>query len=84
MVVMMAGIRISKEIFAIGVLMSLKPSLKHDRKHVLRLLRLETRLKAWSHIVVTVAEYVCDDAPKMILKLSTDRLQVFLVKDPYM
>ena len=39
-VVMIAGIHILQEIFAIDVLRALKPSLKHDRKHVLRLLRL--------------------------------------------
>ena len=32
------------------------------------------------HIVVTIVEYVCDYAPKMILKLPTQRLQVFHVK----
>ena len=39
-VVMIAGIHISQEIFAIDILIALKPSLEHDRKHVLRLLRL--------------------------------------------
>ena len=37
---MIAGIHISQEIFAIDTWTALKPSLKHDRKHVLRLLRL--------------------------------------------
>ena len=40
MVVIIAGIHILQEIFAIDVLRALKPSLKHDRKHVLRLLRI--------------------------------------------
>ena len=37
---MIAGIHISQEMFAIVMLIALKPSLEHDRKHVLRLLRL--------------------------------------------
>ena len=37
-VVMIAGIHISQEIFEINLLSALKPSLEHDRKHVLRLL----------------------------------------------
>ena len=37
---MIAGIRISQDIFAINMLTALKPSLEHDRKHVLRLLQL--------------------------------------------
>ena len=39
-IVMIAGIHISQEIFAIDMLTALKPSLEHDCKHVLRLLRL--------------------------------------------
>ena len=39
-VVMIAGIHISQEIFAIDMLAALKPSLEHDCKHVLRLLPL--------------------------------------------
>ena len=39
-VVVMAGIPTSQEIFAIGVLTALRPSLKHDSKHILGLLRL--------------------------------------------
>ena len=39
-VVMIAGIRILQELFAIDMLTALKPSLEHDRKHVLRLSRL--------------------------------------------
>ena len=37
---MIAGIHISQEIFAIDMLTVLKPSLEHDRKRVLQLLRL--------------------------------------------
>ena len=37
---MMTGIHISQEIFAIDMLRALKPSLEHDRKYVLRILRL--------------------------------------------
>ena len=33
---MIAGINISQQIFAIDMFTTLKPSLKHDRKHVLR------------------------------------------------
>ena len=53
---MIAGIHILQEIFAIDVLMALKPSLKHDRKHVLRLLRLygdqALQLVFWLVIVI--------------------------------
>ena len=37
---MITGVYISQEMFANGVLTALKPSLEHDRKYVLRLLRL--------------------------------------------
>ena len=37
---MIACIYISQEIFAIDMLIALKSSLEHGRKHVLRLLRL--------------------------------------------
>ena len=40
MAVLIAGIHISQELFAIDMLTALKSSLKHDRKHVLRLLQL--------------------------------------------
>ena len=44
-VVMMTSIHISQEIFAIDVLRAFKPSLEHDYKDVVRLLRLyEARL----------------------------------------
>ena len=39
--VMMAGIHILQGVFAVDMLTGLKPSLEHDRKHVLRLLRLD-------------------------------------------
>ena len=39
-VVMIAGIHTSQEIFAINILTALKPSLEHDGKHVVQLLRL--------------------------------------------
>ena len=41
---------------------------------------METRLKPVLHIFVRVAEHACDDASKRILKLSTYRLKIFLVK----
>ena len=37
-------------------------------------------LKPGLHIVVRIAEHACDDASKRILKLSTYRLKLFLVK----
>ena len=36
------------------------------------------------HIVERVAEHACDDASKMILKPSTYRLQIFLVRGQYL
>ena len=39
-VAMITSIDISQEIFATDILEALKPSLKHHRKHVLRLLQL--------------------------------------------
>ena len=41
-------------------------------------------LKPGLHIVVTVTEHACDDAPKRILKLSVYPLQIFLVKHQYL
>ena len=35
-------------------------------------------------IVVRVAEHACDDASERILKPSTNRLQIFLVRDQYL
>ena len=40
-------------------------------------------IKPGFHIVVRVAEHACDDASKRILKPSTYRLQMFLVRDQY-
>ena len=37
-------------------------------------------LKPGLHIVVTIAEHAFDVAPKMILRLSIHRFQIFLVK----
>ena len=42
-------------------------------------------VKPGIHIVVSwVAEHACDDALKRILKRSTYRLQIFLVRDQYL
>ena len=41
-------------------------------------------LKPGLHIVVRVAEHACDDSSKRILKLSTYRLQIFLMTDQYL
>ena len=38
-------------------------------------------LKPGLHIVVTIAEYVCNSASKRILKLPTNRVHIFHVKD---
>ena len=45
---------------------------------------LQYNLKPCLNIVVTVAESACHDAPKRILRLSTYRLQIFLLKDKYL
>ena len=37
-----------------------------------------------SECTIRVAEHVCDDASKRILKPSTYRLQIFLVRDKYL
>ena len=52
---MIEGIHISQEIFAIDMFTALKPSLEHDRKHALRLLRLygDQALKPGFHYIVT-------------------------------
>ena len=42
------------------------------------------RVKPGLHIVVTVAEHACDHVLKRALKLSTHRLQIFLVKYEYL
>ena len=41
-------------------------------------------VKPGLHIVVRVAEHTCDDASKRILKPSTNRLQIFLVRDQHL
>ena len=41
-------------------------------------------IKPGPHIVVRVAEHACDDALKGILKPSTYRFQIFLVRDQYL
>ena len=41
-------------------------------------------LKPGLHIVIRVTEHACDDASKRILKPSTYRLQIFLVRDQYL
>ena len=41
-------------------------------------------LKPGLHIVVTIAEYACDDVLKRVLKLLIYRLQIFLVKYEYL
>ena len=47
-------------------------------------IRTRLALKPGLHIVVRVAEHACDDASKRILKPSTYRLQIFLVRDQYL
>ena len=41
-------------------------------------------LKPGLHIVVRVAEHACDDASERILKPSTYRSEIFLVRDQYL
>ena len=36
------------------------------------------------HVIVTIAEHVCDHFPKRVLKLINYRLQIFLAKDHYL
>ena len=45
---------------------------------------MDSSFKPGLHIVVRVAEHACDDASKRILKPSTYRLQIFLVRDQYL
>ena len=42
------------------------------------------KLKPGLHIIVTITENACGDASKRILKVSTYRLHIFLVKDQYL
>ena len=44
---------------------------------------METKLRP-CHIVVAITEHAFDVAPKRILRLSKDRLQIFLVKYEYL
>ena len=67
MVVMIAGIHISQEIFPINVFKALKSSLEHRRKHVLRLLRLYGD-QAWRGI--QKESYWSTFVPHMWLKVS--------------
>ena len=41
-------------------------------------------IKPGLHIVLTIAEHASDNAPKKILRLSTYRLKIFLVKYEYL
>ena len=45
---------------------------------------MDSGIKPGLHIVVRVAEHACDDASKRILKPSTYRLQIFLVRNQYL
>ena len=46
--------------------------------------RLRRHLKPGLHIVVTIAQHACDRILKRVLKPSTYRLQIFLVKFEYL
>ena len=86
MIIIIVGIHIS-QIFASDILTALKPSLEHYHRRVLRSLRLYGDLALSQHdlhIVVRVAEHAYDDASKRILKPSTYRLQIFLVRDQHL
>ena len=45
---------------------------------------ISSSLNPGLHIVVTIAEHVCNSVPKRVLKLLKYRLQIFLVKDHYL
>ena len=45
---------------------------------------MDSGIKPGLHIVIRVAEHACDDASKRILKTSTYRLQIFLVRNQYL
>ena len=45
---------------------------------------MKQTLKTGLHILVAIAEHVCDAAPEGISELSTHRLQIFLAKDQYL
>ena len=45
---------------------------------------MKRSLKPGLHIAVRVAEHACDDASKRMLKPSTYRLQILLVRDQYL
>ena len=45
---------------------------------------ISSSLNPGLHILVTIAEHVCDYVPKRVLKLLKYRLQIFLAKDHYL
>ena len=58
--------------------------MKFDRQSLSSRMIATLYLKPGFHIVVRVTEHACDDASKRILKPSTYRLQIFLVRDQYL
>ena len=77
---------LSQDIFAIDTWRAVICSLGHGRKLMLTILPTIWRpgFKPGLHMVVRVAEHACDDASKRILKPSTYRLQIFLVRNQYL
>ena len=76
---------LSQEIFAIDTWGAVICSLGQGRKHMLTIPPTICRpgfysVKPGLHIVVMMADHACDYVSKRILKLSTHRLQILLVK----
>ena len=59
-------------------------SATEKQSSTLQYVKSNNTLKPGLHIVVRVAERACDNASKRVLKPSTYRLQIFLVKDQYL
>ena len=51
---------------------------------VIRRIKIISISKAWSPLVLAIAEHVCGHAPMAIFMLLTYRLQIFSVKDQYL
>ena len=55
-----------------------------DENFEFKFSRVKSHLNPSLHRVVIIAEHSSDDAPKRILRLSTHRMQIFLVKYEYL
>ena len=67
---MIAGVYISQEMFANGILTALKRSLEHDRKHVLRLLRLHALDKTGFDNKHKISKFLCHESNTQKLTVS--------------